>query len=161
MDIPSINIARLYIHTVCTRTLVHSHHCRTWENFFSLERIFSLLREFFSLLREFFLCCIPPRPKEPFHYNVISIFFLLYMHATLLIILWFLSNLSSRFVCYIISFLGGKTELIYLEHSSLYTCFCTLVTLSAKKTNKKWRALLKNWILFFNIFWTLFDLKKF
>ena len=127
----------------------------SWENFFlSWENFFLSWENLFSVASH-------QDRVNPFTTTLFQFFFLLYMHATLLIILWFLSNLRSRFVCYIISFLGGKTELIYLEHSSLYTCFCTLVTLSAKKTNKKWRALLKNWILFFNIFWTLFDLKKF
>ena len=53
-------------------------------------------------------------------------------HATLSIILWFRSNFRSAGVrC--LSFLGEKTELIYLLYSPFYTYLCTLVKICAKK----------------------------
>ena len=47
----------------------------------------------------------------------------------------FHSNLRSKEVC-CISFLGKKTELVYLWYSSFYTCFCTIVKFCTKKRQK-------------------------
>ena len=59
--------------------------------------------------------------KMPFYYGwsvfrpfFSNLFDKVWKHATLLIILWFRSNFCSQFVRYL-SFLGEKTELIYLH----------------------------------------------
>ena len=60
-------------------------------------------------------------------------FFLVWMPATLF--LWFLSNLRSECVrC--LSFLGEKTEIMYLYYSPFYTYMCTEVKICAKQYPK-------------------------
>ena len=70
-----------------------------------------------------------------------------WMPATLLIILWFRSNFRSDFVRWL-SFLGEKTELIYLHYSPFYTYLCTVVKICAKKVQNVVRTV-KNRIFIF------------
>ena len=55
-----------------------------------------------------------------------------WMHATLLIILWFFSSFCREFVrC--LSFLEKKTQNYYLYYSPFYIYLCTVVKICAKK----------------------------
>ena len=78
-------------------------------------------------------------------------FAVLWMHATLLIIVRLCSNLR----CWIVhglSFLEKKTELIYLHYRPFYSCSSIVFNFLAKKTPKNMCALLKNQNLFSTYF---------
>ena len=59
-------------------------------------------------------------------------FYKVWMHATLLIILWFISSFCREFVrC--LSFLEKKTQNYYLYYSPFYIYLCTVVKICTKK----------------------------
>ena len=104
-------------------------------------------------------CLNPFSTKRYYSTEFFRFFAELWVHATLLIIVRFCSNLRCWIVHYL-SFLEKKTELIYLHYRPFYNCLGFIFDFLAKKCPKRCVHCLKTENYFQLISWTENDIEK-